>query len=96
MLVRFPAAMREIPVPPTRPFIFDFDCTVRMIASLETVPGVGVYIHLSFGVPPWNRTIGSDSELQRFAHQMAVHFVGLREIYDSVQTRKAFHLFYTA
>lgn len=94
MLVRFPAALRQIPVPPTRQFVFDFDSNIRMIASLERMEGVAVYIHLSFGVPPWNKTIHSDSDLQRIARELAVKFVGLKEPDEKMQTVKAYHLFY--
>ena len=94
MLKRFPAALCQIPTPPTRQFTFDFECNARMIASLETGPYGAHYIHLSFGKPPWNTTISNLCELQAFAHETAFEFVGLRLIWQGVQTAKAYHLFY--
>lgn len=94
MTARFPAALCQIPGPPTRQHTFDFAShgNVRMIASLEQF-GTKKWIHLSFGVPSWNKVIHSDRELQEAALTLVVHFVGFKNP-DTLQTNKAFHLFY--
>ena len=92
---RFNAALCQIPSPPTRKHVFDFESKVRMIASMESDPELGMFIHLSFGLAPKCALVGSDIELQRLAYVYAATFVGFREPLDSLQTEKAFHLFYT-
>ena len=98
---RFAAALCQIPNPPTRQHTFDFDINVRMIASVEYAPRPNPFdherfIHLSFGIPPWNKLIRTPAIMQRVAREMSVIFVGLKEPVETMQTNKAFHLFYKA
>lgn len=86
-----------------RACVFDFDIGVRLIASRDT-DGNMVFTHLSFGVCPGSR-IGQeiaedpnasrgDAKLQAIARDLAKLFVGAKEPALTLQTDRAFHLFY--
>ncbi len=115
LLARFPAALaREMSIVElasavtgaavqatlTRPHTFDFDTGIRMIASRENLPPLGVFIHLSFGIDEsyahlWPGALAS-GRFQSFCNELAWTLGQNQPPRFRRLTRRAYHLFFQA